>query len=110
MTRKEFIKICGLLGVVIPFQASCFSSNLFNLISSKFTGKVIIIGAGAGGLSAGYLLNQLGVDFEILEASSEFGGRMKINTDFADFPIPLGAEWIETKIEIFSEILNNLSL
>ncbi|MDG2227231.1 MAG: FAD-dependent oxidoreductase [Flavobacteriales bacterium] len=110
MTRKEFIKICGLLGVVIPFQASCVSSNLLNLISSKFTGKVIIIGAGAGGLSAGYLLNQLGVDFEILEASSEFGGRMKINTDFADFPIPLGAEWIETKIEIFSEILNDDSV
>ena len=92
MTRKEFIKICGLLGIIVPFHTSCVTSSLINHISSKFEGKVIIIGAGAGGLSAGYLLDQLGIDFEILEASSDFGGRMKINTDFAEFPIPLGAE------------------
>ena len=110
MTRKEFIKICGLLGIVVPFHTSCVTSSLINHISSKFEGKVIIIGAGAGGLSAGYRLDQLGIDFEILEASSGFGGRMKINTDFADFPIPLGAEWIETKSEIFSEILNDDSV
>ena len=67
MTRKEFIKICGLLGIVVPFHTSCVTSSLINHISSKFEGKVIIIGAGAGGLSAGYLLDQLGIDFEILE-------------------------------------------
>jgi monoamine oxidase len=75
-----------------------------------FFGKVVIIGAGAGGLSAGYLLNQLGVDFEILEASSQYGGRMKINTDFTDFPIPLGAEWLETNTNIFQEIVNDSSV
>jgi monoamine oxidase len=110
MTRKEFIKICGLLGIIVPFHTSCVASSLLNHTSSKFEGKVIIIGAGAGGLSAGYLLEQCGIKFEILEASSSFGGRMKINTDFADFPIPLGAEWIETKSEIFSEILNDDSV
>ena len=104
MTRKEFLKICGLLGIIVPFNASCIARSLLNDIKNKFEGKVIIIGAGAGGLSAGYLLDQLGIDFEILEASSNFGGRMKINTNFAEFPIPLGAEWIETKCEIFSEI------
>ena len=71
-----------------------------------FDGSVVIIGAGAGGLSAGYFLQQLGIEFQILEASSQFGGRMKINSDFADFPIPLGAEWLETAPDILKEILN----
>lgn len=31
-----------------------------------FKGKVIIIGADSGGLSAGYLLQQRGSDFEII--------------------------------------------
>lgn len=110
MTRKEFIRICGLFGVIIPFQTSVIASSLFTGTSNGFSGKVIIIGAGAGGLSAGYLLYQLGIDFVILEASSCYGGRMKINTDFADFPIPLGAEWIETRSDIFSEILNDDSV
>ncbi|MFT6335779.1 MAG: pyruvate/2-oxoglutarate dehydrogenase complex dihydrolipoamide dehydrogenase (E3) component [Halioglobus sp.] len=35
-------------------------------IGDGFSGKVTIIGAGAGGLSTGYLLQQLGIDFEIL--------------------------------------------
>jgi len=72
--------------------------------------KVTIIGAGAGGLSAGYLLAQRGIDFEILEASSTYGGRMKISTDFADFPIPLGSEWIETGLGIFDEVVNDSSV
>jgi monoamine oxidase len=110
MTRKEFVKICGILGVGLPLQASVLSCNKDGGIDIKFSGKVIIIGAGAGGLSAGYLLQQQGVDFEILEASSIYGGRMRINTDFADFPIPLGAEWLETNTRVFQEIVNDPSV
>lgn len=110
MTRKEFIKICGVLGVGAPIQASLISCDKNNITSSEFSGKVIIIGAGAGGLSAAYLLKQQGIDFEILEASAVYGGRMRINTDFADFPIPLGAEWLETGTGIFDEIVNNATV
>ncbi len=78
--------------------------------SPCFTGKVIVIGAGVGGLSAGYFLNQKGIDFEILEASAVYGGRIRINKDFADFPIPLGAEWIETDLGIFDKIVNDSSV
>ncbi|WP_024772422.1 FAD-dependent oxidoreductase [Aquimarina macrocephali] len=107
MTRVEFIKMCGILGVSLPFQTVLTSCNKDDVNNIKFSGKVIIIGAGAGGLSAGYLLQQQGIDFEILEATSIYGGRMKINTDFADFPIPLGAEWLETNTNIFQEIVND---
>ncbi|MFT4663031.1 MAG: monoamine oxidase [Flavobacteriales bacterium] len=110
MTRKEFIKICGVLGVGLPFQSSLFSQTKGQGKAAMSSEKVLIIGAGAGGLSAGYLLQQQGIEFEILEASSVHGGRMKINTDFADFPIPLGAEWLETSTSIFQEIVNDISV
>lgn len=108
MNRKEFIKMCTLLGIGIPLQASLVSCK--KIEQSAFAGKVIIIGAGAGGLSAAYLLAQKGIDFEILEASSTYGGRLKDNTDFAEFPIPLGAEWLETKANIFDEIVNDKTI
>ena len=82
-------------GILVRVAKSHIRVGTFQLaqISNKnentkepFDGKVIIIGAGAGGLSAGYLLQQQGIDFEILEASASYGGRMRINTDFADFP------------------------
>ena len=110
MNRKEFIKICGFFGIGLPLQNILLSCNKDDDIAVPFSGKVIIIGAGAGGLSAGYFLKQQGTDFEILEASAAYGGRMRINTDFADFPIPLGAEWIETSTPIFQEIINDSSV
>ena len=64
MTRKEFVKICGIFGVGLPLHASLSSCEKNDAPIIPFKGKVIIIGAGAGGLSAGYLLQQQGVDFK----------------------------------------------
>ncbi|MEO1652906.1 MAG: FAD-dependent oxidoreductase [Bacteroidota bacterium] len=110
MTRKEFVRICGILGIGFPLTSSFTSCSDSNVLPPTFEGNVIIIGAGAGGLSSGYLLQQQGIAFEILEASSSYGGRMKIDRDFADFPIPLGAEWLETGAGIFQEIVNDPSV
>ena len=71
---------------------------------------IIIIGAGAAGLAAGYLLQQQGMEFQILEASSIYGGRMKRTTEFTNFPIPLGAEWIHVNPDILEEIVNDDSI
>ena len=106
MTRKDFVKMCSLLGIGLPFQSTLASCN-GESGSSNFNGKVIIVGAGAGGMTAGYLLRQLGIEFEILEASSTYGGRMKTDQSFVDFPIPLGAEWLHVDREVFSEIVND---
>lgn len=110
MKRKEFIRICALLGIAAPFTMTLTSCEDDDAPMPSFTGSVLIIGAGAGGLAAGYLLAQQGIDFRILEASPVYGGRMRINSDFADFPIPLGAEWLETGTNIFQEIVNDTSV
>jgi len=111
MTRKEFIRMCGLLGISLPFQsalASCDSNDDDGNIN--FNGKVLIVGAGVAGLTAGYLLNQRGIDFQILEASAVYGGRIKTNTDFVDFPIPLGGEWLHVEKGVLDEIVNDDSI
>jgi monoamine oxidase len=110
MTRQEFIRICGLFGIALPFQGVLSSCIKDEDLATPFSGNVLIIGAGAGGLSAGYFLNQQGTRFRILEASAAYGGRMRINSDFSDFPIPLGAEWIETKTSVLQEMVNNPSV
>ena len=109
MTRQEFLKISAILGLGMPVSASLLSSHAGKLNRTN-TNSVIIIGAGAAGLSAGYLLGQKGIDYQILEASGTYGGRMKRNNSFADFPIPLGAEWLETTNSEFDTIVNNSSV
>lgn len=109
MTRKEFIKMCGIFGIGLPLQATLSSCGKEE-IAIGTNEKVLIIGAGAAGLTAGHLLNQRGIDFQILEASANYGGRMKRTTEFANFPIPLGAEWLHTDRGIFDEIVNDASI
>ncbi|MFT7591847.1 MAG: monoamine oxidase, partial [bacterium] len=109
MNRKEFLKICGILGIGLPAQASLVGCTK-DVLTSNFNGKVIIVGAGPGGMSAAYLLTQLGVDVEVLEATAQVGGRIKINPDFTDFPIPLGAEWLESDTNTLQEMVNDSSV
>ena len=104
MRRREFIKMCRLLGISLSLP-SCIIEGSSISTPSNFSGFVLIIGAGAAGLAAGYLLNQNSVNFQILEASSTYGGRMKRTTTFADFPIPLGAEWLHVSENELTEIL-----
>jgi lysine-specific histone demethylase 1B len=68
MKRRDFLKqsaFVSLGGLLLPSQllSSCKKESLFEEI--KFDGKVLIIGAGAAGLYAGYLLQSKGIDFQI---------------------------------------------
>ncbi len=110
MNRRKFIKICQVLGLTLPLQPllNAKGSNKNHKVGNDKS--VIIVGAGAAGLVAGYLLQQQGIDFEILEASSNHGGRMKRTTEFADFPIPLGAEWLHVEPDILKQVVNNDSI
>jgi monoamine oxidase len=67
----------------------------------SFKGNAIVIGAGVSGLLAGYLLKKQGIDVQIIEASSRWGGRIRdAQEGFADFKVALGAEWCHSKMQM----------
>lgn len=97
ITRRDFLRLAALLGLC---GGTAWAKK------GPDSGKVLVVGAGAAGLSAAYLLNQQGVAVEVLEAQGCYGGRFKVNRDFAEFPIPLGAEWLHVKPSELDKILN----
>lgn len=107
MTRKEFLKVCAALGVSLPLPTLLSSCESENMGPATFTGKVLIIGAGPAGMSTAYLLNQYGIEFQILEADTTYGGRIRRNNTFTDFPIPLGAEWLHVAETELPRIVND---
>jgi len=92
--------------IALSLGSSSLLSCRENLIlpDSGYSGKVIIIGAGVAGLYAGYLLKSKGVDFTILEATNVAGGRVAKKTDFADFDIDLGAQWLHGLNSILGDL------
>lgn len=112
MKRRDFIRKSAIIAATAPFMTSLLSSctkdevTFYPKFEVNFSGKVLIIGAGAAGLTAGHVLKQHGIDFQILEASSIYGGRVKATKNFADFPIDLGAEWIHTNPSVLAKLLN----
>ena len=108
MNRRTFVKngIIASAGISIfpTLLSSCGKDIFHDNLDTDFDGEVLIIGAGAAGLTAGYILENYGIKYQILEASDRIGGRVKEIQNFADFPIDLGAEWIHTDPNILSEI------
>lgn len=107
MKRRDFLKttfLASVGGILLPssFLSSCRKDTLFE--DTTFNGKVIIIGAGAAGLYAGYILRKKGISFQILEASAVHGGRLGKVEGFADYPIDLGAEWLHGRNSILGDL------
>ncbi|MEO0338966.1 MAG: FAD-dependent oxidoreductase, partial [Bacteroidota bacterium] len=112
MNRKEFLSVAAQLSIGLPFLGSILTAcgeedPILGDFRPNFDGKVIIVGAGTAGLFSGYILQKFGIDYEIIEASDRFGGRVKKLEGFVDFPIDLGAEWLHTDPSIFAELINN---
>lgn len=112
MNRKTFIEHSLMMGMGLPFLSSLFLQSCtkkgigFPQFQTDFSGKVMVVGAGAAGMAAAYLLKRYGVDFQIVEAAPRIGGRLMKLDGFADFPIDLGAEWIHTHPRVLADILN----
>ena len=110
MNRRHFLKQSSLLtigGILLPstLLTTCRKETLFEDVT--YDGKVIIIGAGAAGLYAAYILKSKGVDFQILEASSTYGGRLGKLTGFANFPIDTGAQWLHGENSILGDLIKS---
>jgi len=57
---------------------------------------VIVIGAGAAGLSAGVRLAELGVPFRVIEAKDRVGGRAFTERDTFGMPFDRGCHWLHS--------------
>ncbi len=107
LRRRELLTLALYSPLLAALPGACagqYWSEYWDFEPS-FSGKVIIVGAGAAGLAAGYMLARFGVDFEIIEASSRLGGRVRGTDSFADFPIDLGAEWIHEDPTVLAALL-----
>ncbi|AEI49428.1 flavin monoamine oxidase family protein [Runella slithyformis] len=91
MQRRDFIKNTVLTTGAIAF-GSCKEKDPY--AEREYKGQIAIIGAGAAGLYAGYLLEEKKANYVIYEASDQIGGRIRSLKGFADFDIELGAEKI----------------
>jgi monoamine oxidase len=108
MDRRKFLKQSAWLsigGLLVPsaFVSACRQDTLFE--NAAFGGDVLIIGAGAAGLYAGYVLHSKGIRFRILEASATHGGRMGKATGFVDYTIDTGAQWLHGKNNILADAI-----
>ncbi|MEM8876670.1 MAG: NAD(P)/FAD-dependent oxidoreductase [Pseudomonadota bacterium] len=102
LTRRKFI---ALLGVNAAALSATLRQVSAQIQADLQTLDVAVIGAGAAGLTAGYLLDQAGARFQIFEAADIHGGRARKDTTLADFPLDMGGEWIHTT----NRVLNTLS-
>ncbi|MBX2802393.1 MAG: FAD-dependent oxidoreductase [Myxococcales bacterium] len=111
MKRRDLLAgglALGAAGPALSLLGSCARAGRLHWdVDVRFTGRTLVIGAGAAGLAAGYLLDRYGADYEILEAASRVGGRVKRLEGFADFPIDLGAEWIHADPALLSRMVDD---
>lgn len=116
-SRRNFLKLGAVVGAS-AFMAtlpgcSTFDEWLFgDGLNTSY--KNIVLGAGASGLYASYLLKQQKQDFLLLEGSRRVGGRCYTLNPFLENGqiLELGAEWIsvddKTTLALIKELKINL--
>lgn len=81
-------------------------------VAQEGMSKVLIVGAGIAGLTAGYRLKQAGVPVDIIEARNRVGGRMRSlrNAAGTSTTVELGAEFIDTNHIFMRRLARELDL
>ncbi|PWZ56687.1 hypothetical protein Zm00014a_016168 [Zea mays] len=81
--------------VVAALAAVLFAAQSYASLAGASGPRVIIVGAGMSGISAGKTLWEAGVrDLLILEATGRVGGRMHKH-NFGGINVEIGANWVE---------------
>lgn len=105
------VSMRGHLSVIrVPAVRERHRQEAAALLAKHSNTHVLIVGAGAAGLSAAYTLDYIGLPYTLLEGSStNYGGRVQEMTDFMqpadNLPLDLGAEWIHVEPRILSDLL-----
>ena len=82
ITRRDFLRASTAAAAGMAITPA---RSLWNVTGNSSAEKVIIIGAGLGGVSCAYELQNTGIDITVLEARSRPGGRVRTYRDpFAD--------------------------
>ncbi len=107
LTRRQFL-VAGTAAAAAASLASCRTFAP----PAKRDAKVIIIGAGIAGLTAGYRLHSAGIDVRIFDGQNRIGGRMFSLRDFFpdDQVAELGGELIDTGHEHLRKIAAELNI
>ena len=73
--------------------------------------KIIIIGAGASGLMASYLLTKAGHNVTLLEAQERLGGRIhSLHAPGFSVPVEMGAEFIHGKLPVTLSLMKEANI
>ncbi len=86
-SRRDMLKSLGLAGATAMFPRAVLANSVLNP-------DVVIVGAGASGLSAAKTLMAKGVSVLLLEASDRIGGRAVTDHNIFGEPYDMGASWL----------------
>lgn len=111
LSRRRFLQASG-AAVGATMVAGCASTPRKHAQQSIPKARVIVVGAGIGGLHCAYQLAQLGLRADVFDAAARPGGRM--HTDRDTFPqgmsCELGGELIDTGHETMRDLATEFHL
>ena len=109
VARRKIIKLF-LLGLISSTMSACKTPKNNEVIKRDLTEKkILVIGAGVSGLTAGKELKRRGAEVVVLEAQNRIGGRLFTDRSLG-FPFEIGAGWIHgSEGNPIVELVNNIS-
>ncbi len=111
LSRRKFLKTGAQAGLLLGLGGSTVAGDILTAGFAK-NYKVAIVGAGIGGLNAGYTLHQKGVRAVLFEGDKRAGGRMKSARIFGNGALntEIGAEFVDTVHEDMFRLIRALGL
>ncbi|MCU0482642.1 MAG: FAD-dependent oxidoreductase [Anaerolineae bacterium] len=88
MSRRAFLQMVGIGGMALTM------SQLASKTVAQSPQNIIIIGAGASGITCARQLHDAGHSVIVIEARDRIGGRVWTDTRLDNTPLDLGASWI----------------